>query len=284
MYENKLDLFGSTLTPEEAELVVSFLTVPCLTMQLLLNFFAQDRAGLLISPKLQQLLESVIFEPRDISAQSQPIQRVPVPAAQRAAFLATPYGLLQHEMTHSPMSVIEPLASLCNEVVTLCTGNFTSRFVPILLFMVRIACRIKQYGADSWPEDDGDLKQFLQIDVPRLLRFWLTQAEDAGNTSIGVTFHAHLALTYGSSPVMTPNVVRLFLCSVAYVVNQHSEPPVQIEKSEGGGGDDDQMAEMMAMMGMGGPTANSDADPYPGDGVVNAVITLFEARRNQVCL
>ena len=84
-----------------AELFLSFLTVPALSIQLLLNFFAMDRARLLISAPLRQILESAIFEPREHIDQTTSPQRVPVPAKERAVYLGTTGGLLAHEMSQS---------------------------------------------------------------------------------------------------------------------------------------------------------------------------------------
>eukprot|EP00658_Telonema_sp_P-2_P010324 TRINITY_DN13891_c0_g1_i1.p1 TRINITY_DN13891_c0_g1~~TRINITY_DN13891_c0_g1_i1.p1 ORF type:complete len:1462 (-),score=417.56 TRINITY_DN13891_c0_g1_i1:67-4452(-) len=279
LYETQLELFDNSLTPEEGELLLSFLTVPYLSIQLLLNFFAHDRAGLLIQPQLQKVLESAIFEPKHhCAAEAMPVLQVPIPANERATTLATPFGLLHHELSHSADSLLDPLTLLCSGVVQLCTGNFDSRFVPVLLFMLRIVTRIKSFAAEHWPEGDGKLSHFLQNQAPRLLRFWIGQAEQIEATAQAVQFHSHLALLYGATSTMDPESLRLFVCSVAYVVSWHSEPTV--EKTAGEGPEEEE--DLFAMLTGAGAAADPNAEPYPGDGVVNAVLTLYEARRQQV--
>ena len=248
-------------------------------MQLLLNFVANERAGLLINPKIRQILESAIFEPRDYALQMAPVLRVPVAQNERSVYLSTPMGLLHHEMSHAAESILNPLARLCSGVVALCTGNFDSRFVPILLFIVRVVTRIKMVASEHWPEGDGELKGFMHEDVPRLLRFWLAQAEVAEETALAVQFHSHLALLYGSNEIMDSDTIRLYVCSVAYVVSWHSEGAVEKSETQE---ERDEEQDLFAMLTGGGAAPDPNANPYPGDGVVNAVMALYEKHRSQV--
>lgn len=64
--------YNDTLSPEESEALLSFLTVPYLQIPLVLGFFGTaDRALYLFNPELQQLLRAVLFEPRARSFRTQ---------------------------------------------------------------------------------------------------------------------------------------------------------------------------------------------------------------------
>ena len=104
------------LASRDAELLLSYLTVPYLRIPLLLQFFAdQQRLNALGSTRMQEVLESSIFEPG--AWQETPQRKVPteVPARspeERAQVLATPLGLLLNELLLSPQLVLDPLQRL----------------------------------------------------------------------------------------------------------------------------------------------------------------------------
>lgn len=105
---------------------------------------------------MQLLLESVLFEPRAWAAHPPPIDAVPLAPAQRAAALATPRGLLLHEMTHTPEAVLHPLLRLCRGALRMCAGtggdaraaarDYAAAFPQLLLYVTRLAVRVEAFA------------------------------------------------------------------------------------------------------------------------------------------
>jgi len=63
MHADRLPTFGDTLSREESEQLLSYLTVPYVRVPLIAGFFSsRDRVTYLFNPALQSLLRSVLFE------------------------------------------------------------------------------------------------------------------------------------------------------------------------------------------------------------------------------
>lgn len=105
------------LGQQDAELLLSYLTVPYLRVPLVISFFASDdRIHALQSPTLQALLDAVLFEPGAHlpldSAGQEPID-VPTSAP---SLLSTPHHLLLNELTHSPDTLLAGVMTLLKQV------------------------------------------------------------------------------------------------------------------------------------------------------------------------
>jgi len=139
--------FDGCVGQADAEQLLSFLTVPYLRIPLTLGFFAtEDRIHALRSDKVQQLLESCLFEPGKylpLGYKNVP-EYVPTPDKTQ---LASPYGLLINELVYSPEYVLTTTTTLVKLALNLDTGTVFSSTVPIILFVIRTAARIENYAS-----------------------------------------------------------------------------------------------------------------------------------------
>ena len=270
-----LPTFDKKLNVEEAESLLSFLTVPHLAIPLVLSFFAHSsRIGVLLNGQLQDIVESVLFEahsftPREVQAHVK-ITHAPLTADKEKALLATEHGLLLHEVMHSRAAVLEPLLRMCKGVAALCIGDYTSSFVSLLLFIVRLVCRVEAFCV--YADSHEDLAQrvvkseaamrlqsqlrdvFLLGTAQQLVTQWLAQSESKEDIGKSTELHAHLVLI--SSPtanlahvsvraqqfratfapdnekVANDAEAKALLCSAAYVVSWHPKLPSQIRNTQ----------------------------------------------------
>ena len=261
LHNLKLPSFGDTLSPEESERFFAYLTAPDLAIPLLLAFFAEDRAGVLLNADLRELLESVLYQPgaTHLNDTDPIIDTVPVPEDQREKLLGTRWGRLFQEMIFAPGAVLSPLLKLGESAAGLCVGPYNSSFVDLLLFIIRVACTVEAFAlaADSHPEmrlaadqarsavsgTEGavaaaaklraQLRTFLVSRCQSMIRLWIAQSEAAGDTAAGTKFHAHIALIYVNGGGVTADgqvseqfgstSVLSLLTSAAYVVSWHSK-------------------------------------------------------------
>jgi len=54
-------------------------------------------------------------------------------------------GVLFHEIMFAPDATLSPLLALCNSALEVCIGDFQSTFVPLLLFIIRFAVRVRAF-------------------------------------------------------------------------------------------------------------------------------------------
>lgn len=64
---SKLETFDDCLSEEDAELLLSILSAPYLSIPLLLHYFSENRVSQIAHSRIQNLLESVLFEPKSIA-------------------------------------------------------------------------------------------------------------------------------------------------------------------------------------------------------------------------
>jgi len=177
--------FAGALGQADAELLLSYLTVPYLRIPLVLGFFAtEERINALKSSKLCTLLEAVLFEPgkfltpparKGINVQrtlpngslSRPKavaiadgEEVKTAADQEAAALNEPmvpvndstilgarFGYLLNEIRHAPGNVLASVGTMVELALALDIGTVQSSSVPILLFVFRTAARVENYAS-----------------------------------------------------------------------------------------------------------------------------------------
>ena len=143
----ELDLGHSrALGQHDAELLLSYLTVPYLRIPLVASFFASDdRIHSLQSPTLQKLLDAVFFQPGShLPLLSAGIEPVDVPSS-APMLLGTPHHLLLNELCHSPRTLLSAILKLARQAADLDTGTFKSSTAPVILYIVRLCCRIDNY-------------------------------------------------------------------------------------------------------------------------------------------
>jgi hypothetical protein len=245
LHRENLEDFKNSLSQEEAEAFLQFLTVPYLSIPLMLQFFSQERVGVLVQPRLQQILESVLFEPRGFASSMAVIYEVPVPADARSEKLGTPYGVLFCEICHGPDCILRPLLDICRAAAGFCIGDFSSSFVSLLLFVVRLSVRIISFFLFAQrdpqlrechnPSNEtlnllSELKNFLKLRANKILRKWLEQSEAAGIIEKSTEFHSHLALINANNQSETKvsgdealKDTTAYVSSVAFTISWHSK-------------------------------------------------------------
>ena len=127
----EMDLGHSrALGQHDAELLLSYLTVPYLRIPLVASFFASDdRIHSLQAPKLQKLLDAVLFEPgnhRPLNSSGQ--EPIDVPSS-APTLLGTAHHLLLNELCHSPKTLLTAILRLARQAVDLDTGTHARRSV-----------------------------------------------------------------------------------------------------------------------------------------------------------
>eukprot|EP01063_Lacrimia_lanifica_P039595 TRINITY_DN8724_c1_g4_i1.p1 TRINITY_DN8724_c1_g4~~TRINITY_DN8724_c1_g4_i1.p1 ORF type:complete len:4579 (+),score=2099.61 TRINITY_DN8724_c1_g4_i1:248-13984(+) len=147
LHIKSLPSFGDVVGQRDSELLLSYLTVPYLRIPLVLNFFAtEDRVSLLRAPSMQQLLDSVLFEPGRYQKISQSDIAPKMVPTEESGYLATPFGLLINELQHSPEGVITPLLQLLNLAIELDSGTVLNETaVDVMLYLVRLLSRAYNY-------------------------------------------------------------------------------------------------------------------------------------------
>jgi len=147
------DKYGQVLSQRDAELLISYLTVPYMRIPLLLSFFAtEDRIHKLQSKELRLILDSVLFEPgKYLSVAMSGVSPVMVPSPQ-TELLATPYGLLLNELCQSPTVIINSVLSLLRSALACDTGSIVDEDAKefntstlIIMYITRFGARIDNY-------------------------------------------------------------------------------------------------------------------------------------------
>ena len=108
---------SKALGQHDAELLLSYLTVPYLRIPLVISFFASDdRVHSLQAPKLQRLVDAVLFEPgAHLPLESAGMEPVDVPTS-APELLGTAHHLLINELCRSPDTLLGSITRLMKQV------------------------------------------------------------------------------------------------------------------------------------------------------------------------
>ncbi len=170
LHAEKLPTFGDTLSREESETLLSYLTVEYIRIPLVVSFFAsRDRHTYLFHPELQALLRAVLFEPGAWVAPHghRPVTMVPVrrtaeqkrqddiaqimstkrarQGEKEGGILATTPGLLLNELQHAPGGVLEPLLAMFQSITDLAKASVNSPEASYILYMLSLAVATEAY-------------------------------------------------------------------------------------------------------------------------------------------
>ena len=159
------------LGQQDAELLLSYLTVPYLRIPLIVSFFASDdRIHALQSLKLQSVLDAAIFEPgAHLPLASTDIEPVDVPTS-RPDLLGTPHHLLLNELSRSPDTLMRGALQLAQQAVELDTWTYEASTTAVILYVVRFASRLDNYVSfllayDSDAHDSIRGKPYRQLEL-----------------------------------------------------------------------------------------------------------------------
>ena len=136
-----LPTFDDLLKPSETELLLTYLTAPMLRVPLSLRLFADaTRCRALSSHEIQQVLDAVLFEPGPW--QPPGLVFVPQEIPEYEIYMATPRGVLSHELSHAPAPLIDAAEELLALSLELDTGRHDAPAVPGVLFATRALTRM----------------------------------------------------------------------------------------------------------------------------------------------
>lgn len=261
MHLTDLPTFNGTLSSEESEYLMSYLTVPYTRIPLVTAFFSsRDRVTYLFNPMLQNLLRAVLFESGDwVSNQPQEaISHIPLrkstlllheEAVRRAVdarvhhqkcedHLGTMNGLLVNELIHAPEAVLAPLLKMLDAVKELAEASVYSADAKFILFMIKLGIDTLRYttfaidsglcGAESAKR--VQLEQYREQLVSYAFGFahatlnkWRVEAEEENNLQTACLIHSYLVFLHVSLRTSEYTVERLseMIGSIAYVRNWH---------------------------------------------------------------
>ena len=238
LHADTLPLFDDTLSREESELLLSYLTVPYARIPLVLNFFAsKDRVTNLFNSDLQSLLRAVVFEAGVFvpEREREPIRRVPERRTHRQVlreerrrfddarlgankvYLGTSTGLLINELRHSPAATLRPLLFLCQATKELAQkSSVYSPDTEFTMFILQLAIDVEVFVADALNSKDipksqrkmlishaNQLRDFLEITARSLLTRWCKEAGEHNDIPTACVMHSYLALIWQSAPLET---------------------------------------------------------------------------------
>jgi hypothetical protein len=170
---SNLPKFDDTLSNEESEQLMSYLTVPYMRLPLVSGFFAsQDRVMYLFNDGLLQLFRAVLFEGGawvDVHGQEDKklINRVPLRVSELQKqenamesamdarvkivnpdeFLGTPCGLLLNEIQYAPQATLGPIFKILQFIAKELMGNASvySPDATFILSIIELALDVEQY-------------------------------------------------------------------------------------------------------------------------------------------
>eukprot|EP00048_Salpingoeca_helianthica_P023358 m.23852 g.23852 ORF g.23852 m.23852 type:complete len:4219 (+) comp8583_c1_seq1:2019-14675(+) len=166
LHAPKLPNFSSTLSREEAESLLSFLTVDYVRIPLVLGFFAtSDHITYLFNRDLQELLHAAVFDAGPWVQPGRQAAVVHVPARETAVLqreanqqralhanlpaaqqvLGTTSGLLLNELHRSPGACMEPLLRMLVCAAPLLNCGVYSPEAPFVAFLIGLAVDIQHY-------------------------------------------------------------------------------------------------------------------------------------------
>uniref|UniRef100_A0A6S8D826 ubiquitinyl hydrolase 1 n=1 Tax=Aureoumbra lagunensis TaxID=44058 RepID=A0A6S8D826_9STRA len=143
------------LGQRDAELLLSYMTVPYIRLPLVLTFFASDdRVHKLESPALRGVLDAVFFEPgRHLGLDATGVAPATCPTPHKS-LLATAHGHLLSELRQGPRIVVNNVVALLRGALALDTGavcdadatDFNASVV-IILYATRLGARLESFLA-----------------------------------------------------------------------------------------------------------------------------------------
>nr|CCA25882.1 hypothetical protein ALNC14_120260 [Albugo laibachii Nc14] len=254
LYAETLPTFDGTLSMEEAEYLLSFLTVPYTRIPLVLSFFASgDRFMYLFNRRLQRVLYAVLFEVGNwVYHEEKVIQKVPlrksslsvredaIQKAWNASFqheccedhLGTRNAVLLNELLHASNAVLGPIETILKASRELGRCSVYSPGASFVLFVIKLCADITRYTKfvldvlintsqlDHWLQV---LRDFMAGFALETLDIWLEEAESEHDISTACTIHSYRAVCVFNSQAgeLTDDRIAQLLGSIAYVRNWH---------------------------------------------------------------
>ncbi|KAI9918712.1 hypothetical protein PsorP6_012156 [Peronosclerospora sorghi] len=235
MHLTDLPTFNGTLSAEESEYLMSYLTVPYTMIPLVASFFAsRDRLTYLFNPVLQQLFRAVLFQGGDwvsnekvehithiplrkssLGIQEEILQRTfdaRICHQKCEDHLGTMNGLLLNELLHAPEAIILPLLKMLNAVKELSEASVHSADARFILFMIKLSVDMLRYvtlALDQCVASDDQVHVQNKLEnyrsqlftytfgfAKKILTKWRQEAEVANNLQTACVIHSYLVLIH----------------------------------------------------------------------------------------
>ena len=260
LHSDQLPTFGDTLSREEAELLVSYLTVDYMRIPLVVGFFAsRDRVTYLFNVQLRDLLRAVLFEPGPFvptvaqdAVKEVPVRRTALQQKQHeldrfmlanipedVRVLGTPHGLLLNELHCSPSATLDPILFMLKSLDDLKDCSLRSADASFVLYLTLLAIDVDVYILYAFEETQRGLVQSHSLSTLSeyhrkfqevfhgicfaILSSWLKEAEDSHDIESSCVIHAYMALLWsGLRPnELTPKTIESLLANIAFVRHWH---------------------------------------------------------------
>ncbi|RLN73048.1 hypothetical protein BBJ28_00012419, partial [Nothophytophthora sp. Chile5] len=261
MHLTDLPTYHGTLSAEESEYLMSYLTVPYTRIPLVASFFSsRDRVTYLFNPMMQKLFRAVLFESGDWVSddKAEEISHIPLrksnlvmheEAIQRVFdarvhhqkcedHLGTMNGLLLNELIHAPEAIVTPLLKMLDAVKELGEASVHSADARFILFMIKLGVDVLRYMTFALDQcvagDDRARIQKLEGYRSQLMAYvfgfahttlnkWRLEAEEANNLQTACVIHSYLALLHVSLRPSEYDAQKIseMIGSIAYVHNWH---------------------------------------------------------------
>lgn len=232
LHADALPTFDGTLSMEEAEYLLSFMTVPYTRIPLLLNFFASgDRVMYLFHRTLQRMLYSVLFEVGNwVHNEDKRIESVPLRPSQD--HLGTRNGALLNELLHAANAVLSPIETILKASIDLARCSVYSPSALFIFFAIKLCADITRYthyalrfrGNSSELEHSIDfLSEYLAVFALETLEKWLEEAETEQDISTACIIHSYRTLCVSTvyAGKLTDERIVQRMGAIVYVRNWH---------------------------------------------------------------
>ncbi|CAK9107070.1 Calmodulin [Durusdinium trenchii] len=248
LHSDALPNFGDTLSRQESEMLLSYLTVPYLRIPLVLAFFATgDRVTYLFNHELQGLLRAALFDASDWvpNAEEDAIATVPASSPlfqsslqevmsptqggggghRRKVVLGTADGLLLNELRHAPESTLRPLMKMLRSLNDLAEASVYSPDAALSLYLIELAVDVQSFFSfvSVGEAREQEMRTFITGTCRSILKNWLREAIEENDIETSCMVHSYLALVWtnlGTQDLDAENVSEL-LGSICFVRNWH---------------------------------------------------------------
>ncbi|TDH74318.1 hypothetical protein CCR75_003035 [Bremia lactucae] len=234
MHLDDLPTYSGTLSTEESQYLMSYLTVPYARLPLVLSFFSsRERVMYLYHPSLQQLFRAILFEggdwvSKDINGEIShiPLRKSNLVNLEDAVqwtfdarihhqkcgdYLGTMDGLLLNELNYAPDAIAIPFLNMLNAVIELGETSVHSADARFILFMIKLGVDFLRYmtfalerhliGEHQLKKTEkyrSQLTAFTLGFARTTLNKWKQEAQDANNLQTACVIYSYLALVHMS--------------------------------------------------------------------------------------
>eukprot|EP00466_Bigelowiella_natans_P001199 jgi/Bigna1/76726/fgenesh1_pg.43_\ len=247
IHHRRMPSFDNTLSDQDSEALLTFLTVPYLRIPLVMDFFlARQRYLSLINPELDAVFSGSLFEIGSYmsAADSKALLlhgEVPV---QRE--IGTQFGYIYTELINSPATVIGPLKKMVkNTLREMDLRRYNSSSRDIVLLLARLSGRILTFVesvVDFHPRSAGAVQQetreleevlFYRRGAPLkkrkttmlgVLEAWVSQCNADDDLASHSVLSAHICVLLRARPysAMNPDHTGAFLGHFGFLMSYYS--------------------------------------------------------------